>query len=157
MAMRLPDDFKEFLRLLSSHEVEYLLIGGYAVGQYGYPRATADMDIWVAISPENARRVVAALEAFGFSPGSVSADLFLAENRVVTLGVPPFRLELLTTISGVTFADCFARRIRAAIDGVDVSLISLADLKANKAASGRLKDLDDLQHLPPNRGKEEGL
>jgi len=83
------NDFKEFLRLLNFHEVEYLLIGGYAVGHYGYPRATVDMDVWVAISPENARRVVAALEAFGFSPGSVSSDLFLAENQIVRLGVPP--------------------------------------------------------------------
>src|SRR3954454_3421034 len=118
MAMRLPADFREFLRLLNSHGVEYLLIGGYAVVYYGHPRTTADMDVWVAISPENAGRVVAALEAFGFSPGSVSPDLFLAENQVVRLGVPPLRLELLTTISGVTFAACYARRTRAVIDGV---------------------------------------
>jgi predicted nucleotidyltransferase len=147
MALRLPDDFKEFLRLLNSHGVEYLLVGGYAVGHYGYPRATADMDVWVAMAPENAKRVVAALEAFGFSPGSVSPDLFLANNQIVRLGVPPFRLELLTTISGVTFAECYSRRNQDVVDGVGVSLIGLDDLKANKAATGRPKDLDDLQHL----------
>jgi predicted nucleotidyltransferase len=147
MALRLPDDFKEFLRLLNSHGVEYLLVGGYAVGHYGYPRATADMDVWVAMSPENARRMVAALEAFGFSPGSVSTDLFLAENQIIRLGVPPLRLEILTTVSGVTFADCYPSRTQAVIDGVPVSLISLDQLKANKAANGRPKDLDDLSHL----------
>src|SRR5689334_10870569 len=127
----LPDDFKEFLRLLNSAGVEYLLVGGYAVGYYGYPRATADMDVWVARVPENAERLAAVLRAFGFSPAAVSADLFLAENQVVRLGVPPLRLEILTSISGVTFAECHARRTQAVLDGIEVALISLRDLKAN--------------------------
>jgi predicted nucleotidyltransferase len=145
--MRLPDDFKELLRLLNSNGVEYLLIGGYAVVYYGYPRATAAMDVWVANSPENAGRVAAALEAFGFSSGSVSPDLFLAENQIIRLGVPPNRLEILTTISGVSFTECYARRALAVIDGVDVSIIGLDHLKLNKAASGRPKDLIDIEHL----------
>jgi hypothetical protein len=148
MVLRLPKDFKEFLKLLNAHKVEYLLIGGYAVGHYGYPRATADMDIWVAASPENARRTVETLEAFGFSCGSISTDLFLPGSQIVRLGVPPDRLEIVTTISGVQFAECYARRTLAVIDGVEVSLIGLSDLKLNKAASGRLKDLVDLEHLP---------
>ena|SRR5438093_7127391 len=143
----LPDDFKEFLRLLNSYRVEYLLVGGYAVGYYGYPRATADMDVWVAISTENANRVVAALREFGFRPDAVPPVLFLTENRVVRLGVPPLRLEIITTISGVTFAECYPQRTRAVLSGVDVPLISLHHLKINKAASGRPKDLDDLHHL----------
>jgi predicted nucleotidyltransferase len=147
MVQRLPDDFKEFLKLLNSHDVEYMLIGGHAVGHYGYVRNTADMDVWVATSPENARRIVATLEAYGFSRGSVTADLFLAEDRVVSLGFPPLRLDIITTIAGVTFAECYSRRTRAEIDGVDVSLISLDDLRMNKAASGRLKDLADLDEL----------
>jgi hypothetical protein len=146
-SLQLPDDFKEFLRLLSSKGVEYLLVGGYAVSYYGYPRATADMDVWIALSPENAGRVVEALHEFGFSPGSVSTDLFLAENQVIRLGVPPLRLEILTTISGVTFAECYPERTAAIFEGIEVSLISLHHLKRNKAASGRPKDLDDLQHL----------
>jgi len=143
----LPDDFKEFLRLLNSYRVEYLLVGGYAVGYDGYPRATADMDVWVAISPENAHRVVTALRQFGFRPEAVSAEMFLTENQVIRLGVPPLRLEIITTISGVTFAECYPHRTRAVMEGVDVALISLHHLKVNKAASGRPKDLDDLQHL----------
>ena len=143
----LPDDFREFLRLLNSYGVEYLLVGGYAVGYYGYPRATADMDVWVAISPENAQRVVAAVTQFGFSSEAVPPDLFLTENRVIRLGVPPLRLEIITTISGVTFAECYPQRTRAVLGGVDVSLISLHHLKINKAASGRPKHLDDLRQL----------
>lgn len=106
--IRLPQDFKEFLRLLNAHEVEYLLIGGYAVGYFGYPRATADMDIWVAMNPANAERIVAVLKEFGFDVPDLSAELFLKEWRIVRLGVPPVRIEISTTISGVDFDECFA-------------------------------------------------
>src|SRR3954454_24322715 len=116
--IRLPPDFREFLQLLNAHQVEYLLVGGYAVGYYGYPRATADMDVWIARSPENAERVAAALRDFGFPQEAVPADLFLAENRVVRLGVPPLRLEIITTISGVAFAECYPQHTRAILDGV---------------------------------------
>ena len=148
MDITLPPDFKEFLRLLNAHSVEYLLIGGYAVGCHGYPRATNDMDIWIAIHPDNAERMVAVLHAFGFGTPNLSGDLFLQDHSIVRMGVPPMRIEVLTTISGVQFAACYAERIIAAIDGVDVNLISLQHLKTNKQASGRYKDLDDLEHLP---------
>ena len=144
MDQRLPPDFKEFLRLLASHEVEYLLIGGYAVGYYGYPRSTQDMDIWIAVSPQNAARMVAALREFGFG----TPDLFLARDRIVRMGIPPMRIEVMTTISGVRFEDCFAERVVDNIDGVAVNLINLSHLKVNKKASGRHKDLDDLENLP---------
>jgi hypothetical protein len=148
MATILPPDFKEFLQLLNSHHVDYLLIGGYAVGYYGYPRATIDMDIWIAVHPQNAERLVAVLTAFGFGASEVSADLFLQANQVIRMGVPPLRLELLTTISGVEFGECYAHRTVDVIDGVPVNVISLHHLKVNKQASGRLKDLSDLEHLP---------
>jgi len=79
----LPSDFKEFLKLLNAHKVEYLLVGGYAVGYYGYPRATADMDIWIAINPENAERVVTILKEFGFKPAELSPELFLKEWQII--------------------------------------------------------------------------
>jgi hypothetical protein len=145
---RLPRDFKEFLRLLESHGVEYLLIGGYAVGYYGYVRATADMDVWVSSKPDNADKVVAALREFGFDLPDLNRELFIQEGNVVRMGVPPFRLEILTSISGVDFASCYADRVRTTIDDLPVSVIRLQHLKANKKASGRLKDLVDLQHLP---------
>ena len=145
--IQLPPDFKEFLKLLNSHRVEYLLIGGYAVGYHGYPRATGDMDLWVAIRQNNAEKLVAVLGEFGFNPPQLSADLFLQENQIIRMGVPPMRIELLTTISGVDFDLCYSERIVDVIDNVEVPIINLKYLKQNKQASGRYKDLDDLQYL----------
>ena len=144
----LPPDFKEFLRLLNAHKVEYLLIGGYAVGYHGYPRATADMDIWVAVHPANADRLVAVLKEFGFDLPDLSPELFLREWQIVRLGVPPVRIEIATTISGVDFGECYAERVEGTLDGVGVNVIDLEHLKRNKKASGRHQDLADLEHLP---------
>lgn len=147
MDITLPPDFKEFLKLFNDYKVRYLLIGGYAVGYYGYPRTTNDMDVWVALDRENAERVTAALKAFGFDTPELSPNLFLYDN-IVRMGVPPLRIEVLTAISGVSFDDCYAECVEEVFDGVPVNLISLPRLKQNKQASGRHKDLDDLEHLP---------
>jgi len=146
--IQLPPDFKEFLRSLNAHKVEYLLIGGYAVSYHGYPRATADMDIWIAVHPANADRVVAALKEFGFDLPDLSPELFLRPWQIIRLGVPPVRIEIATTISGVDFFECYAERVQDTLDGVAVSLISLKHLKLNKKAFGRHQDLADLEHLP---------
>ena len=146
--IHLPPDFKEFLQLLNEHQVEYLLIGGYAVGYHGYPRATVDMDIWVAMHPENANKLIAVLKEFGFDVPELSEALFLTPDQIVRMGVPPVRLEITTTISGVEFAECFKERIVDKLDGIDVNLIDLRHLKINKKASGRHKDLNDLDNLP---------
>jgi predicted nucleotidyltransferase len=146
--MNLPPDFREFLRLLNAHQVEYLLIGGYAVAYHGYPRATAEMDIWIATHPRNAAQVVAALKEFGFDVPELSVELFQAENQIVRMGKPPVRIEIVTGISGVNFAECYAARVIHVLDGLEVSLISLHHLKLNKRAAGRYKDLDDLENLP---------
>jgi hypothetical protein len=146
--MILPQDFKEFLQLLKCHQVEYLLVGGYAVGYYGYPRATADMDIWINRTQENAEKMVKVLEEFGFNIPGLSSELFLKEHQIIRMGVPPIKIEILTTISGVNFEECFIERSLPIIDEVEVSLISLNKLKKNKKASGRLKDLNDLENLP---------
>ena len=143
--IQLPPDFKEFLKLLNSNEVEYLLIGGYAVGYYGYPRPTGDMDIWIARNSDNADRLVGVLEEFGFT---CPAEVLLEENQVVRMGVPPFRIEVLTTIDGVKFSECYVGRVQVVLDEVEVSLISLPQLKVNKKASGRSKDITDLENLP---------
>jgi hypothetical protein len=148
MAMKLPNDFKEFLILLNANNVEYLLIGGYAVSFYGYPRATADMDIWIAMNPSNADKVVNVLKKFGFNDPDLLPEVFLKEKQIIRMGIPPVRIELATTISGVNFKDCYAQRVVAEIDGVQTSLISLPHLKANKNASGRHQDIADLEHLP---------
>jgi len=145
---RLPPDFKEFLKLLKEHKVRYLLIGGYAVGYHGYPRATADMDIWVAIQPDNAQKIVSALQEFGFDSSELSAELFLKNDQIIRMGVPPVRLEIITSISGVEFDECYKGRVIDNLDGIEVNLISLKHLKVNKKASGRYKDLNDLENLP---------
>lgn len=147
MAIKLPDDFKEFLKLFHSHGVEYLLIGGYAVGYYGYLRATGDLDVWVAVGRDNADRLVDALREFGFDTPQLSPSLFLQDGSMVRMGNPPLRIEILTAISGVDFEDSYENRVEEVLDGVEVSIISLRDLKQNKRASGRAKDIDDLEHL----------
>lgn len=147
MEAELPRDFKEFLRLLRSHGVEYLLIGGYAVIYHGFPRATGDMDIWIAMDPENARRMVDTVREFGFDTPDLSPALFLQDNSMVRMGNVPLRIEILTRISGVGFDECYHKRIVDEMDGVEVSVISLGDLLANKRASGRHKDLMDIEEL----------
>lgn len=147
MARLLADDFREFLKLCTRKRVRYLLIGGYAVNYYGHARSTADMDVWVEPTPENAKRLVAVLAAFGFGKYA-SDEVFLQPGVILRMGRPPLRLEILNEISGVSFPECYAARNRSRIDGIRVDLICLAHLRKNKVASGRLKDLDDLEHLP---------
>ena len=144
----LPSDFSEFLKLLSEHEVKYLLVGGYAVGYYGYVRATADMDIWIEGSEENAAHMVDVIKEFGFDVPELNAALFLNPKKIVRFGNPPMRVEIMTKIDGVNFKSCYKRREVSEWDDVTVHLISLPDLKKNKKASGRLKDLSDLDYLP---------
>jgi len=148
MDMVLPPDFKEFLNILKGKNIRYLLIGGYAVGYHGYPRATNDMDIWIPIDPKTAEQMVSALHEFGFDTPQLSKELFLKENNIVRMGIAPMRIEILTTISGVNFEGCFQKRIVDEIDGIEVNIIGLNQLKINKKASGRHKDLDDFENLP---------
>ena len=148
MGLELPKDFKEFLSLLRIHGVEYLVIGAYAVGYHGYPRATKDLDIWIAATPENAKRVVTSLKEFGFSTPELTTELLLKPNNIVRMGEEPMRIEVLNWASGVNFEECYDERITDTLDGVEVSLIGLEHLKINKKASGRLKDLADLEELP---------
>ncbi len=148
MDLELANDFKEFLKLLRAHGVEYLLIGGYAVGCHGYPRATNDLDLWIGIAPNNASRVVKALRDFGFDVPELSTDLFLKADQIVRMGVEPVRIEVMTSISGVEFEECYRERLETKLDDEPVSLINLRHLRLNKKASGRLKDLSDLENLP---------
>jgi predicted nucleotidyltransferase len=146
MEMRLPKDFKEFIAILEQNKVQYLLIGGYAVGIHGYPRATGDMDIFIAFDEANVALVIQCLHEFGFA--SASADLLDKPSSMIRMGVPPNKLEITNFIDGVTFDDCFKNRVRVKIDGLELNLIGLADLRKNKKASGRNKDLADLDNLP---------
>ena len=143
-----PQDFSEFLKLLNDHHVDYLLVGGFAVAIYGYPRATADMDIWVARKRANAERLVACLREFGFDTPSLKPELFDDPDRIIRMGEAPLRIEILSEIDGVVFEDCMSRAEIQNVDGTPVRVISLEDLKTNKRSSGCPKDLDDLENLP---------
>jgi predicted nucleotidyltransferase len=143
-----PNDFSEFLRLFHSNRVEFLVVGGFAVAIHGYPRATADLDIWISRTADNARRVVEALREFGFLGAELNEQLFQFPNRVVRMGVAPNRIEILTDIDGVEFSQCFGRADHTLVDGVRIPVISLEDLRINKASSGRPRDIDDLNRLP---------
>ena len=145
---QLTDDFKEFLRLLNASSVDYLLVGGYAVAIHGYPRATVDMDVWIRPSQPNAEAIVQALRAFGFDLPDLKAEVFLSPRALVRFGVPPFRIEVMTAIDGVAYDVCRSRALMVDIDGIPVPVIALDDLKANKRATGRHKDLADLENLP---------
>lgn len=135
----LDQDYKEFIELLNAHQVSYLVVGGYAVAYHGYVRYTSDIDVWVEIAPDNAERLAGVMRAFGFGNLYQPAD-FLQPDTVIQLGVAPVRIDILSEIEGVQFADCFAHREVAEWDGVKVSFISLADLRRNKASTGRPKD-----------------
>ena len=147
----LPNDFKEFLRLLRAHGVEYILVGGWAVIYHGYPRTTNDLDIWIGVAPENAKRVVDVLREFGFDVPELSESLFLQNDQIVRLGMEPVRIEIMTSVSGVEFPDCYRERLETTLDSEPVSMIDLKRLRLNKHASGRLKDLSDLEHLPKEK------
>src|SRR5437879_2094254 len=147
MGLELPEDFKEFLNLLRVNGVEYLLIGAYAVGYHGYPRATKDLDVWIASTLENATRIVSTLKEFGFGTPELTTELVLRPNNIVRMGEEPLRIEILNWASGVNFEECYGERITDTLDGVEVSLIGLEDLKTNKKASGRLKALSDIEQL----------
>jgi len=123
------------------------VVGGYAVALYGYPRATGDMDIWIAISEDNARKTVEALKEFGFSAPELKEELFLEREKNIRMGNPPLRIEILTSIDGVEFTECYRNKKSVTIDGIDINFISLEDLKKNKRVSGRYQDLADLENL----------
>jgi hypothetical protein len=148
-------DFKEFAELLGARSVDYLLVGGYALAAHGHPRYTGDIDFWVRPTADNIARLLRVLDDFGFASLGLRAEDFTADT-VVQLGQPPRRIDLLTRIDGVAFDACFARRERVAVAGVALNIIGLEDFKTNKRATGRLKDLADLESLEPPSGDEPG-
>lgn len=145
--MNLEDDLREFVELLNALNVHYLVVGAFAVAYYGYPRFTADLDLFIERSQENAERLVQVMERFGFGDLNLSADDFLKEDQVIQLGVSPNRIDLLTFISAVDFQEAWAARQQTEFQGVSVPIISKELLKRNKAATGRSQDLVDLERL----------
>jgi hypothetical protein len=147
----LNKDFKEFAELLNSIGVEYLVVGGYALAAHGHPRYTGDLDVWVRPSSDNVDKLLKVLHAFGFGSLGLSKEDFLQPQAVIQLGRPPQRIDLLTSIDGVRFDDCYPKRVPMVVAGVSLPIIDLASFRANKLASGRPKDLADISQLddPP--------
>ena len=145
--MEPPRDFCELLACFNASGVRALIVGAYALGFHGAPRMTGDLDVLVQPSAENAARVMAALASFGFGEVGLSAADFERPDVVVQLGVPPVRVDLLTGLSGVTWDEAWAGRVAGELGHVPVAFIGLADLRRNKRAVGRHKDLADLEAL----------
>ncbi len=143
----LNQDFKEFIQSLNDNQVRYLVIGGYAVAFHGHPRYTKDMDVWIAMKPDNAAKMVKALEQFGFGSLGLRAEDFLVPDQIIQLGYAPSRIDLLTTLEGVEFENCYASRVEVEIDEIKANFIDLDNLKRNKKATGRHQDLADLENL----------
>lgn len=151
----LPRDFQDFLRLLNANEIRYVVIGGYAVAYHGYVRYTGDLDIFVELSSENADKLVRALRQFGFDLPRLKPALFLQKGKIIRMGHEPMRLEILNEIDGVSFEECHKQRRVARLDDLKINFIDLPQLLENKRASGRQKDLADVEALTakPRRKK----
>lgn len=143
-----PVDFRDFIHELNAHGVAYLLVGGYAVGMYGHVRATTDIDFFYLTTPENVERLMRALVAFGAPEVVVDREQLAKPKSVTQFGEPPIRIDLLASISGVSFEEAQADAVHLEIAGEALPVIGLEALRANKRASGRKKDLDDLKRLP---------
>ncbi|MFN9370168.1 MAG: nucleotidyltransferase [Planctomycetia bacterium] len=145
--MTTQPDFEDFLRLLEAHRVEYMIVGGYAVAFHGFPRFTKDIDVFFSDSAANLARLQEALVAFGFQPNTVPLATLGKPDAVLAIGVEPVRIDLLNRIAGVTFAEARGQAVRGRYGDVEVTFIGKEDLLRNKRATGRHRDLGDVEEL----------
>lgn len=143
-----PADFLDFIRALNEHAVEYMLVGGYAVGIYGYVRATTDIDFFYRSTSDNIERLMRAMTVFGAPAALIDAAHLAVKDSVTQMGAPPIRIDLLSSLSGITFEQAVPGTIRVKIADETLPVIGLAALRQNKQATKRPKDRDDLRHLP---------
>jgi hypothetical protein len=151
----LPRDFEDFLGLLNANAIKYVVIGGYAVAFYGYVRHTGDLDIFVELSSRNAAKLTLVLREFGFDMPKVKPELFLRRGKIIRMGYEPMRLEILNEIDGVSFRECYTHRQTAKVGALEINVIGLPQLLKNKRASGRLKDLADIEALTPKKRRSK--
>ena len=140
-------DFIDLLRAFAAHEVRFLVVGAYALGVHGRPRATGDLDVWVEATPDNAAKVMLALADFGAPLADVRTGDFARPGIVFQMGLPPSRIDVLTEITGVAFAEAWPGRVRAPFGPIEVDIIGREAFIANKRATGRKKDLGDVESL----------
>ena len=151
--MTLDPDFEDFIKLLNQYEVEYMIIGGYAMAFHGRPRYTGDLDIWINISEYNAKKMLKVLEEFGFSSLNFREEDFMKENLINQIGYPPLRIDILTSIDGINFKDAYPQKQVIIIEDFSANYIGLNELIQNKNASGRQQDLVDVKTLQRNTKK----
>ena len=149
--MHLGKDLKEFIGLLRSERVRFLVVGAAALAVHGRPRYTGDVDFWIECNPGNAKRMQNVLENFGFI-GTEPAD-FQLPDQIIQLGRPPNRIDILTGLTGVIFASCWKRRQVRNVEGIRLPFLDLQSLRVNKRATGRPQDLADLKCLPRPKKK----
>ncbi len=145
--MEVQPDFRELCELPNSHSVDYVIVGGYALAFHGAPRATGDIDILIKASPDNAERIVDALADFGFGSLDLSREDFEKPDQVIQLGVPPVRIDIITSLSAVSWEEAEAGRAPGTLGDVEVFYLGLEEFVASKRAAGRKKDLADLEAL----------
>jgi hypothetical protein len=143
------DDFRDIVAAMHDADVRFLIVGAHALAVHGVPRVTGDLDLWVESTPENAHRVWTALAAFGARAAALGLKEsdFSTPNIVAQIGLPPGRVDIMTSISGVGFAEAWDRRLAVDFLGIPADFLSKTDFIANKKASGRRKDLDDIEAL----------
>jgi hypothetical protein len=151
--VKLQKDLREFVELLGSQRVEYLVVGAHAVAFHGHPRFTGDIDFLVRATPDNAARLIEVIDSFGFGGLGLMRQDFLTMGNVIQLGQPPNRIDILTSISGVDFDEAWAGRVHGDLDGLPVAFLGLDALITNKRASGRDKDLVDAKTLDAIRSR----
>ena len=140
-------DFVDLLRAFAGADVRFLIVGAYALAVHGRPRATGDLDVWIDATPENAPRVMQALAAFGAPLAEITEADFAVPGVVYQIGVPPGRIDLLTELTGLTFEQAWRDRIRRAFGELEVDFLDRASFLRNKRATGRLKDLSDIEGM----------
>ncbi|MHB8206573.1 nucleotidyltransferase [Mucilaginibacter sp.] len=145
--MTLDKDFEDFVFLLNKYDVNYMIIGGYALAFHGRPRHTGDLDIWIDISEENAQKMFSAINEFGLESLGLTTEDFLEKGIITQIGYPPLRIDILNEIDGVEFNEAYQNKLIIDIDGLPISYISLDDLIKNKQVSGRQRDLSDVSEL----------
>jgi hypothetical protein len=145
--MAVPTDLREFIESLNSHGVEYLVVGAHALAFHGQPRYTGDIDLWLRPAPENAARIERVLVTFSFASLGLKAADFLRPESIVQLGVAPNRIDLLTSLTGITFDEAWDRRVPGELGGIPVAFLSREMLIKNKRATGRTQDAADVEAL----------
>lgn len=145
--MEIQQDFRELLKLFNTHEVEFIIVGAYALAFHGVPRYTGDMDILVKPDPDNAGKVLAALKEFGFGSLDLNESDFQEPDKVVQLGVSPVRVDLITSLTGLSWQQVYAGKVQGNYGDIEVYYLGREELLSNKRALGRKKDLPDIEAL----------